>query len=222
MDRARLPPPNSDALSAEGVTRMSEVWTVQFTMNGLPDEGTRTGLQIRLDDANVGASVSAIRPYNQWVLSFAVEAPSRGAALYEAESLAARMRIAMDPVAVEILSTDELDRRADEPNMPQLVGTSEVAAMLRVTRRRVNQLRRHAAFPAPLVEVATGPLWDARAIDKFALEWTPTRGRPGITATLTGLAPGRRTQIARRRPTSGGLASAGLTTVRKAGTQSRS
>jgi hypothetical protein len=85
-----------------------------------------------------------------------------------------------EPVAVEVLTVDELERRADQPTMPTLVGASEVADILHVTRQRVHQVRSHKGFPAPLVEVAMGPLWDERAVQRFAREWDSKPGRPAL------------------------------------------
>lgn len=165
---------------------MNEVWTVQFTMDEMPDEYTREYMQMHLDSLNIDGSVSAIPDRNQWTVSFGVEAESPHEALSEAYIYASKIDLAYSPVGIEIVSLAELERRADEPTMPQLVGASEVAEMLDVSRQRVHQLREHADFPVPLVEVAMGPLWDARAIDKFAREWARSPGRPRREATTAG------------------------------------
>ena len=83
-----------------------------------------------------------------------------------------------DPTGAEILTEAEYVRRADEPTLPHLMSAPEVTDLLDVTRQRVHQLRSLAAFPAPLVELRTGPIWDAAAVEKFAREWTRKPGRP--------------------------------------------
>lgn len=90
-------------------------------------------------------------------------------------------RLGLVPIlAVEAQTEAEHERKADAPTLPELVGASEVAGMLGVSRQRVYRLREHSSFPAPLVEVAMGPLWDARAVQAFAAEWDRRPGRPRL------------------------------------------
>ncbi len=50
-----------------------------------------------------------------------------------------------------------------------LVGTTEVAAMLGVTRQRVYQLARDdPGFPQPAVRLAAGPVWERGVIEAWA------------------------------------------------------
>jgi hypothetical protein len=84
------------------------------------------------------------------------------------------------PVSAEVVTEAEQVRRAAALTLPELVGASEVGVMLGVSRQRVHQLREHPGFPAPLVEVAMGPLWDARAVRSFAQEWHRRPGRPRL------------------------------------------
>lgn len=83
------------------------------------------------------------------------------------------------PVAIESVSEAEYERRAEAPTLPHLVSAPEVAEILGgISRQRVHQLRALAAFPAPLVELRTGPIWDARAIERFERDWARKPGRP--------------------------------------------
>lgn len=92
--------------------------------------------------------------------------------------------IGTDPAGMEVVEEDEYIRRADEPTLPELVSAPEVAQILGgVSRQRVHQLRETAAFPAPLYELRTGPIWDRRAIDRFARDWTRKPGRPARVTT---------------------------------------
>ena len=82
-------------------------------------------------------------------------------------------------LGVEALDADEYIRRADAPALPPLIGASEAADLLGVTRQRVHQLAaEHPGFPTPLVRVRMGPLWATSAIEGFARSWTRTPGRP--------------------------------------------
>lgn len=83
-------------------------------------------------------------------------------------------------VGVDAVTEVEHERRAAGPTLPELVGASEVGTILGVSRQRVHQLREQPAFPAPLVEVAMGPLWDARAVEAFARAWSRRPGRPPL------------------------------------------
>ena len=49
-----------------------------------------------------------------------------------------------------------------------LVGLTEIAAMLEVSRQRVDQLARREDFPAPEVELASGRVWEREAVEKWA------------------------------------------------------
>lgn len=87
------------------------------------------------------------------------------------------------PVGVEVITEDELYRRADEPTMPELMSAAEIADELGVARQRVHQLRATAAFPAPLAELRGGAVWDAAAVRKFARDWERKPGRPRTKVT---------------------------------------
>lgn len=56
---------------------------------------------------------------------------------------------------------------------PPLVGTTEIATMLGVSRQRVSQLAKSPAFPKPLVTLAQGPIWDRTDI----IGWAEAAGR---------------------------------------------
>jgi len=49
-----------------------------------------------------------------------------------------------------------------------LVGITEIAQMLGVSRQRVGQLAKSDGFPTPAVTLAAGPVWDRSAIEKWA------------------------------------------------------
>lgn len=85
-------------------------------------------------------------------------------------------------VAAEVTDEELHLRRADAPTLPRMVSSQEVAEMLHVSRQRVSQLRSHSNFPVPLLELRTGPIWSAAAIEKFGREWTRKPGRPTASA----------------------------------------
>lgn len=84
-------------------------------------------------------------------------------------------------VGVAARRWDEVQREADAIGLPELVGASEIADLLGVSRQRVHQLTTHTGFPAPLVQVRMGPLWDAKAVAAFDRQWERKPGRPPRT-----------------------------------------
>ena len=52
---------------------------------------------------------------------------------------------------------------------PYLLGVAEIAAMLGVTRQRVNQLVRSHGFPAPEAELSAGRIWRRDAIERWVV-----------------------------------------------------
>lgn len=81
-------------------------------------------------------------------------------------------------VAIEVMTTEEQDRRLAEPAFPELVGVSEVAEMLGITRQRLAVLRQRPEFPAPVAELAAGPIWRRGDLSTFAMGWQRRPGRP--------------------------------------------
>ncbi|MDQ1438680.1 MAG: hypothetical protein QOK43_2309 [Acidimicrobiaceae bacterium] len=81
---------------------------------------------------------------------------------------------------VEAATAEWLDAALAEPSMPVLVGTSEVAALLGVTRQRVSELARAGHFPSPLAILASGPVWMETAIARFVESWDRAPGRRPI------------------------------------------
>lgn len=49
-----------------------------------------------------------------------------------------------------------------------LVGLTEIAAMLGVSRQRASQLSASKGFPAPLDRLAMGPVWRRTTVERWA------------------------------------------------------
>lgn len=81
-------------------------------------------------------------------------------------------------LAVEVMTPEEEDRRLAEPAFPELVGVTEIADMLGISRQRLAVLRQRREFPAPVAELAAGPIWRARDLSTFAEGWQRRAGRP--------------------------------------------
>lgn len=168
---------------------MSTEWVVElvFAHDHTAEELMR--LEDAFADTHLDVSVSAQPQLHQWTLTTSTMATNGLDALHEVMRYVEKVDVQEHPIAMNATEIDEYERRAQEPTLPVLVGASEVAELLDVSRQRVHQLRSHSAFPAPLVEVAMGPLWDERAVEKFSREWTRKPGRPPALDDSYGVGP---------------------------------
>lgn len=83
------------------------------------------------------------------------------------------------PVQVEVTSAAEMAEQLNRPNFPALVGVSEVADLLAVSRARASELARSAAgFPRPVAQLASGPVWLQASVLEFLSGWPRRPGRP--------------------------------------------
>jgi hypothetical protein len=81
-------------------------------------------------------------------------------------------------VAAEALTVEEAERRLAEPTFPDVVGITEVARILGVSRQRASALQRNRAFPAPVALLASGPIWRRADLGRFLESWSRRPGRP--------------------------------------------
>ena len=54
-----------------------------------------------------------------------------------------------------------------------ILGTSEVAEVLGVSKQRIHSLRQMKEFPDPVVQLASTPLWDRKDVVSFLALWKP-------------------------------------------------
>ncbi|MEU6979641.1 hypothetical protein [Streptomyces sp. NPDC046371] len=91
-----------------------------------------------------------------------------------------------DPVVgVEVMTEDELDRRNDEPVVPDLVGVGEIAEMFGVQRARAAQLTSRDDFPPPVAQLKAGPVYVKEQVEAFGRRWDRRGGRPLKPVHLT-------------------------------------
>ena len=110
---------------------------------------------------------------------------SSGALVEAAERAVAALTTAVDGLGIAIASIDRVDLMAGpfferwllEPPQ-ELVGVTEVAELLGVSRQRVAQLREREDFPAPVAELAAGPVWTRTNLTRFVEAWPRKPGRP--------------------------------------------
>jgi hypothetical protein len=94
---------------------------------------------------------------------------------------AAASKAGMPPwqvVKLEVTEWERFDAELDQPNTPDLVGIAELAELVGVTRQRASALARRPGFPEPLAELASGPVWDLRMVERFVRGWSRKPGRP--------------------------------------------
>lgn len=154
-------------------------WVVTLTYDVRPDEDeiVEWGEQLETHDGSVASIPERGVHVTLWV-----ETPDPIKATNMAQQLAYAV-IRSHPIGIEVVTEREHQRRADEPTLPELVAAPEVGEILGgISRQRVYQLQHVAGFPEPLYRLRTGPVWDRRAIEKFARTWTRRPGRPKATA----------------------------------------
>lgn len=83
-------------------------------------------------------------------------------------------------VKVEAITETALDAALAVPNFPNLLGVSELAELLGVSRQRASELAHSTTFPRPAAELASGPVWIEPAVLRFVEEWERRPGRPRV------------------------------------------
>lgn len=155
---------------------MSDEWviTLSYNLNAAMKQMDNWERQLEAFDATV-AQVP-----NRGVVDVTVHAPAYMDIWDAGRKMADEIEhvVGVMPSAVEIITEQELYRRADEPTLPELMSAAEIADELSISRQRVHQLRSTAGFPAPLADLRGGAVWDAAAIRKFARTWERKPGRP--------------------------------------------
>jgi hypothetical protein len=137
-----------------------------------------------LSDAllDVDGVVGAVEP-GTIEAGMTIRAPSIAAAVTEGnlmweKGLAAARILAATTISVRAVDADYLDQDGTAPAMPNLVGIGEIAAMVGLTRQRVSGLARSGAFPRPLADLKSGPVFSKAAVERFLETWGRKPGRP--------------------------------------------
>lgn len=121
-------------------------------------------------------AVAAVAPDGMRLeLSMTVNAPNAIDAAVRARALVYSLELAqIDAIdAIEVRTEAERDRQLAAPTIPELVGTTEIAAMAGVSRQHVFNLARGDGFPQPLQRVGGQDLRSRSAVE----HWLKTSGR---------------------------------------------
>ncbi|MGD9622283.1 MAG: hypothetical protein AB7G47_19840 [Mycolicibacterium sp.] len=109
------------------------------------------------------------------------------------------------PTQIRVLSSEDFVTEAERPGAVEQMGVAEIAALLGVTRQRVNQLIATDAFPAPVSRLAAGPVFTTASVEAFKKRWEPSRksGRPWhkTKTKTTEAGPEQRSATSTRRKT---------------------
>jgi predicted DNA-binding protein (UPF0251 family) len=129
---------------------------------------------LRLAELDGAASFSTER----LGVTMTIDASGPAQAITKALRKIAKADVRGEPVAVEVLTTAEQDRQLAEPAFPELAGVSEIAELLGVSRQRASSVQHLEAFPAPVAELRSGPVWRKADLTRFAETWERKPGRP--------------------------------------------
>lgn len=149
-------------------------WAVTATLDGPVDDDELVGRLVEALGAPARSGPGRI------TIDYTVEAAIIAAAQQKALTVltAAGIPAGWSIVGIEVLTEEIADERLEEPRVPPLVGITETAEILGVSRQRAHALTRTPTFPRPVAELASGPVYIESAVRGFAE--TPRRGgRPG-------------------------------------------
>jgi hypothetical protein len=117
--------------------------------------------------------------------SFAIRAPARGEPFSSGVRTALRMfdracraaGVTHEGVARVVILTPRMAELELAPTPESYLGAAEVAASLGVGRQRLAELRLRDDFPAPVAELASGPVWRGSTLLRFVATWDRRPGR---------------------------------------------
>lgn len=159
---------------------MSGVWVTTLTYDGEVDEEVLVQWAEEFEPHD--GSVAAL-PGRGFTVTIWLDGGDLLKAAITARDLADSL-VSGNLVTVETATAEEYERRADAPTLPEMLSAPEVGEMLGgISRQRVYQLHDNPDFPQPLLRLRTGPIWDARAVEKFRATWARKAGRPRRTAS---------------------------------------
>lgn len=160
-------------------------WSIEI--GWLPEEDDET----RVDDRSIEVLAKEIQEYagavswghQSYSIRLSVEAPEVGKAVDVAlgigQDAVARAGLPQWPIgSVLVQSYEVLDRELSTPLYPSIVGVTELAEMLDVSKQRASELARVPSFPAPFTELASGPVWIEDNVSEFCRTWVRKPGRP--------------------------------------------
>lgn len=99
--------------------------------------------------------------------------------LFKAISIGADQILAIVPgvvIAAEVMTTEEADRRLEQGE--PMLGVTEIASLLGVSKQRASVLSRRRDFPNPVVALSHGKAWRRADVERWTETWDRKEGRP--------------------------------------------
>lgn len=176
---------------------MSTTWAVELEAEGdvsdALDDNALTDLMSILEPYS--PSISASRPTRdrgpRYGATLWVDADDIGSAMANAVPAfhEAVEKASLPPwpvVRLEVMTEAQFDDDLASRAFPVLIGVSELAELLGVTRQRASMLAKSAAFPRPVADLYAGPVWTEPSVRRFIDDWERKPGRRKASDALTG------------------------------------
>ncbi|MFH8805588.1 hypothetical protein ACH4F6_39665 [Streptomyces sp. NPDC017936] len=168
---------------------MPQAWSIEVEL-GVRDVSDDTVDELHEHLADCSPAVGTAPSDNLSVRIFIEAGTARQAvdtALKEVTAAAKQTGINHTVVGIELVTEEELDRRLEEPSVPELVGVSEIAAMFGVGRQRAAQVVQREDFPPAVAHLKAGPVFVKWQVEAFEKRWDRRGGRPPKPIELTEL-----------------------------------
>ena len=152
----------------------SDQWSVSVTVPVPPDLDMDTLAEVA---TKLRAGITHDGARHLATVDYSVTAATLRRATEEA--LRAARALPAEPTRMRVLPLEDWVSEQKSPQPRDLVGTSEAAVLLGVSRQRIGQLAERPDFPAPIARLSAGPVWTRTSIDAFDQSWSrKITGRP--------------------------------------------
>ena len=151
------------------------------------EEQLETLIEVLGDLGAPGAAVGAGGVPGGTSATFTLDAPDHGADSLERVCAAAidlftaaTEKAGLPPSTIshmDVMAAPYFERWLETPP-DELAGVAELAELFGVSRQRMSELRMRKDFPAPLAELAAGPVWKVANLRRFLDSWERKPGRP--------------------------------------------
>jgi predicted DNA-binding transcriptional regulator AlpA len=157
---------------------MANQWMVRVAAPAdLVDKETQIAITEQL---NAGVMVDTA--INLLTAVYQVTAPTLRRATDEA--LRSARALPVKPTGLQVYRIEDWIAEQENPTPQDLVGATEAAQLLGVSRQRVGQLAQRPDFPAPVARISAGPVWTRASVDAFMDGWMrKITGRPRKAAS---------------------------------------
>lgn len=153
-------------------------WSVRITYTGPADSTSDQLAEHAGALLEALAADAATHTAGVITISLTVDAPTIDQAIVVTDhKIRGAAPAGWDLAGVEVLRHDLLEAELEQPLYPALVGITEAAGMLGVSRQRAHAIAQGSNFPTPIAELASGPVYLASAVEAFAAH-PRTAGRP--------------------------------------------